>query len=112
MGAQYMVIQTRNSHQIHVTGFNEAVLTAQATMIFRVGNEKASTTMNFCLNDLALQPELQCKILAEIEAAKGKHGDKLTYETVLSLQLVVRAVSGTYTRCGYVATLTSSTNVI
>jgi cytochrome P450 family 6 len=80
---------------MHVIGFDEVVLTAQAAMFLRAGSEKASTTMSFCLNELALQPELQSELRAEIEAAKEEHGGKLSYEIVLGLKLLDRVVSGT-----------------
>lgn len=72
------------------------VLTAQAAMFFRAGSEKASTTMSFCLNELALQPDLQSELRAEVEAAQEEHDGKLTYEVVLGLELMDRVVSGTY----------------
>jgi cytochrome P450 len=71
------------------------VLTAQAAMFLRAGSEKASTTISFCLNELALQPKLQSELRTEIEAAKEEHGGKLTYEIVLGLKLLDRVVSGT-----------------
>jgi cytochrome P450 family 6 len=75
------------------------VLTAQAAMFLRAGSEKASTAMSFCLNELALHPELQSELRAEVEAAKEEHGGKLTYEIVLGLKLMDRIVSGTHIRC-------------
>jgi cytochrome P450 family 6 len=74
-------------------------------MFLRAGSEKASTTMSFCLNELALQPELQSKLRAEIELAKDEHGGKLTYETVLGLKLMDRVVSGTDMRYDYLTML-------
>lgn len=85
-----------SSNKVHVTGFDDVVLTAQAAMFLRAGSEKASTIMSFCLNELALQPELQSELRAEIEAAKEEHGGKLTYEIVLGLKLLDRVVSGMY----------------
>lgn len=84
------------SHQVHVIGFDDVVLSAQAAMFLRAGSEKAATTMSFCLTELALQPELQSELRAEIEAAKEEHGGKLTYEIVLGLKLLDRVVSGKY----------------
>jgi len=52
--------------------------------------------MSFCLNELALQPDLQSELRAEVEAAQEEHDGKLTYEVVLGLELMDRVVSGTY----------------
>ncbi|KAJ9583121.1 hypothetical protein L9F63_022535 [Diploptera punctata] len=75
--------------------FDEVMLAAQAAMFLRAGSEKASTTMSFCLNELAHQPELQSQLRAEVEHAKEEHGGKLTYEIVLGLKLMDRVVAET-----------------
>ncbi|PSN52605.1 Cytochrome P450 6k1 [Blattella germanica] len=75
--------------------FDEVMLAAQAAMFLRAGSEKASTTMSFCLNELAHQPELQSQLREEVESAKQEHGGQLTYEIVLGLKLMDRVVAET-----------------
>ncbi|XP_069694675.1 probable cytochrome P450 6a13 [Periplaneta americana] len=76
-------------------GFDDVMLAAQAAMFLRAGSEKASTTMSFCLNELALQPDLQEELRAEVEAAREEHDGRLTYEIVLGLKLMDRVVAET-----------------
>ncbi|CAH0395389.1 unnamed protein product [Bemisia tabaci] len=59
---------------------NHKTLTAQAFVFFTAGFETTSTTLSFCLYELALNPEIQLKAVQEIQEAK-KTNAHLTYQS-------------------------------
>lgn len=67
---------------------------AQAFLFFFAGFETSSSTMQFALYELALNPELQNKVQLEIDQLLAKNDGKLTYEGVMSLELLDRVVDG------------------
>lgn len=45
---------------------------------------QSSTTMTFCLYELALNPDIQEKMREDIKVVLSKHDNKLTYEGINS----------------------------
>ncbi|XP_015114497.1 probable cytochrome P450 6a13 [Diachasma alloeum] len=65
---------------------DENIIAAQAFVFFVAGHETSSTTIAFCLYELALNPEIQTKVREEIlDAIVGTDG-KLTYEAVQDIK--------------------------
>ncbi|XP_062538793.1 probable cytochrome P450 6d5 [Armigeres subalbatus] len=60
--------------------FEEAA--AQAHVFFLAGFETSSSTMSFCLYELAKNPEIQRKVQEEIDAVTALHDGKLTYDSI------------------------------
>lgn len=55
---------------------------AQAHVFFIAGFETSSTTMSFCLYELARNPELQRKAQQEVDQVMRQNGGKLTYDGI------------------------------
>lgn len=67
---------------------------AQAFVFFVGGFETSSTTMSFCLYELAINPEIQKKCREEINKVLDKHDGKLTYECILQMEYLDRVIYG------------------
>ncbi|XP_055378932.1 cytochrome P450 6A1-like [Condylostylus longicornis] len=89
-----MMIELKNSpNEDERVTFNE--IAAQAYIFFFAGFETASTTLGFCVYELAKNPEIQQKCREEIENVYRKHGEKWTYEGVMELHYMHRVVDET-----------------
>uniref|UniRef100_A0A6E8V5P7 Cytochrome P450 n=1 Tax=Anopheles coluzzii TaxID=1518534 RepID=A0A6E8V5P7_ANOCL len=61
-------------------------LAAQVFIFFLAGFETSSTTMNFCLYELAKHPDIQERLRREIERAVEENGGELTYDVVMGTE--------------------------
>ena len=69
-------------------------LAAQAFMFFVAGFETSATTMNFCLYELALNPDIQDRLRNEIDTVLKKHGGSVTYEGIQEMSYLDKTISG------------------
>jgi cytochrome P450 len=69
-------------------------LAAQAFVFFAAGFETSSTTMSFCLYELALNPDIQDRLRNEIDVVLKKHGNSVTYEGIQEMKYLDKVVSG------------------
>lgn len=69
-------------------------LAAQAFVFFLAGYETSSTTMTFCLFELASNPEIQKKLQEEVIEVLKKHDNKLTYEAIMDMRYMDKVVNG------------------
>jgi len=67
---------------------------AQAFLFFFAGFETSSSTMQFALYELALQPEIQKRVQAEIDESRKNNGGEITYEGLMQMDYLDRIVSG------------------
>ncbi|XP_020281104.1 probable cytochrome P450 6a14 [Pseudomyrmex gracilis] len=67
---------------------------AQAFVFFLAGFETSSTTMTFCLYELALHQDLQNKLRQEIDEVLKKHGE-VTYNAVNDMTYLHKVVNET-----------------
>lgn len=75
-------------------GLTEEQIAAQAFVFFAAGFETSSTTMSFCLYELALNPSVQEYVQKEIDAVLKKHGNKITYEAIQEMEYLDNTISG------------------
>lgn len=68
-------------------------LTAQAFVFFLAGFETSSTTLTFCLYELAMNLDIQTKTRQVIREALNKYG-KFTYEMMLDMPYVDQVLQG------------------
>lgn len=69
-------------------------VTAQAFVFYLAGFETTSTTMSFCLYELAKNPEIQQKVHEEIDTVLKKHNGAVTYESVSEMKYLESCIDG------------------
>jgi cytochrome P450 family 6 len=69
-------------------------MAAQVFIFFIAGFETSSTTMGFCLYELALNPDIQQRVRDEIDTVLLKHGGAITYEAIQDMEYLDKTVSG------------------
>ena len=67
---------------------------AQALAFLLAGYETAGSTLTFALYELALHPEIQQRLRAEIMQGLSKYDGKLTYDAIQDMSYMDRVVSG------------------
>lgn len=73
--------------------FNE--LAAQAFVFFIAGFETSSTTMTFCLYELASNADIQKRTRDEINSVLERHNQQLTYEAMLEMNYLEKVINET-----------------
>jgi len=66
----------------------------QALTFLAAGYETSASTLTFVLYELALHPEIQQSLRAEILQVLSKHEGKLTYDGIQDMSYLDRVVSG------------------
>uniref|UniRef100_A0A1Y1KCH3 Cytochrome P450 n=1 Tax=Photinus pyralis TaxID=7054 RepID=A0A1Y1KCH3_PHOPY len=69
-------------------------MTAQAFLFFVAGFETSSSTLSFCLFELAQHQDMQEKVREEIESVLGTHNE-LTYEAIKELKYMRQVIDET-----------------
>ncbi|KAK3914765.1 Cytochrome P450 6k1 [Frankliniella fusca] len=67
------------------TKLTQREISAQVFVFFLAGYETTSSTTSFMLYELAKHPDIQEKVVEEIDAVLQKHGGKLSYEAVTDM---------------------------
>jgi hypothetical protein len=67
---------------------------AQAFIFLFAGYETSASAMSFALYELALHPEIQQRLRAEILQVLSEHDGKLTYDSMRDMSYLDRVVSG------------------
>jgi cytochrome P450 family 6 len=74
---------------------------AQAFQFLAGGFETAGTTMSFALYELAMHPNIQLKLRAEIARVMAKHQGELTYDGIQEMSYLDMVLSGGGTRVAH-----------
>jgi cytochrome P450 family 6 len=67
---------------------------AQALTFLIAGYETSGSILSFALYELALHPEIQQSLRAEILQVLSKHDGRLTYDVIQDMSYLDRVVSG------------------
>ncbi|XP_065080061.1 probable cytochrome P450 6a21 [Ochlerotatus camptorhynchus] len=70
-------------------------LAAQCFVFFIAGYETSSTTMNFCLYELAKNVDIQDRLREDIQEAVAANGGRVTYEMVMGLPYLDNVINET-----------------
>lgn len=86
----------RNEMRQEESGLTIDQVAAQAFIFFLAGFETSSTTLSFCLYELAVNQDIQDKVYNEVLKIKVKHGGELTYESVHEMEYLDRVIAGKF----------------
>lgn len=76
-------------------GITMEEMAAQCFVFFTAGFETSSMTINYCLYELAMNEDIQDRVRSEIQQAMASNGGQLTYESLMTMDLLDRVVSET-----------------
>nr|CAD7418480.1 unnamed protein product [Timema poppensis] len=86
--------ESRNDKEFEL---NDGLLAAQCFVFFLAGFETSSTTVSFCLYELALNPEVQERLREEVDTVLHKYKGAITYEVIQEMDYLSRVVDGELT---------------
>ncbi|XP_049766409.1 cytochrome P450 6a2-like [Schistocerca cancellata] len=89
-GDAHALVQTEESIE-----FTHELMTAQCFVFFAAGFETSSTTMSFCLHELAVHQDVQERVRAEVDAVVRKHGGAITYDAIQDMTYLDQVVAET-----------------
>lgn len=69
-------------------------LTAQALLFYAAGFETSSSTMSFCLYEIAKDDAIQRKVQVEIDTVLAQHNGQFTYESTNELKYLECCIDG------------------
>jgi len=76
-------------------GLTMEEIAAQAFVFFIAGYETSSTTMTYCLFELALNQDVQDKVRQEVNAVLEKYDGKLTYDAIMEMKYMRQVIDET-----------------
>ena len=74
-------------------------ITAQALIFYLAGQETTSTTIAFCIFELAQQPQLLQRAEQEIEDVLARHGGAVSYEALNKMKFLEMCLLGKPADC-------------
>lgn len=74
--------------------FTDNAVAANAFAFFVAGFETTSSTISYCLYELALNPEIQTKLREKIKQTLNANGGKLSYDTLKDMKYMDMVING------------------
>nr|CAD7437665.1 unnamed protein product [Timema bartmani] len=68
------------------------LLVAQCFVFFLAGYETSSSVVSFCLHELAVNPDIQRRLRAEVDSALEENDGKLTYDVIQSMKYMDQTI--------------------
>lgn len=69
-------------------------MAAQAWIFYAAGFETSSSTMSFCLFELAKNLKIQQKLQEEIDEVTARHNNQITYESLSEMKFLEACIDG------------------
>lgn len=105
-----LLVQLRNTGTVQLDGHWNTVIkadeeqkkmslneiAAQAFVFFAAGFETSSTTLSYCLYELAKNPEIQQRVHDEIDQILKQHSGQLTYESICDMVYLDKCIDGKF----------------
>lgn len=73
---------------------DDKLMAANAFVFFVAAFETTSTTMAYCLLELAANPHIQDKVREEILSTLAANNGNLTYDVIKNMQYMKKVISG------------------
>lgn len=103
-----LLIQLRNNGMVHLDDDWELTIktdesnktmslnemAAQVFVFFLAGFETSSSTLSFCLYELAKNLDYQRRVHSEIDSVLAQHGGQITYESILKMKFLDHCIDG------------------
>lgn len=89
------VWETKIIHDESKKTLSVGEVAAQSFVFLIAGFETSSTTMSYCLYELARNPEYQKRVQQEIADVLAKHNGEITYESVSEMHLLENCIDET-----------------
>lgn len=103
-----LLIQLRNSGTVQLDDEWETVIkgdesqkalslnemAAQSFVFFAAGFETSSTTLTFCMHELAKNVDIQQRVIDEIDDVLQQHNGKITYDSISEMKLLEACIDG------------------
>ncbi|GFG30581.1 hypothetical protein Cfor_10498 [Coptotermes formosanus] len=89
------LIQLKNEGKVQNDDDEVDKLASQAFIFFLAGFETSSTTLSFCLYELAVNPSIQTKLREEIDVTLEKFGGQITYDAVQGMRYLSQVIDET-----------------
>lgn len=77
-----------------IEGMNIGELAAQVFVFYVAGFETSSSTMSYCLYELAQNQDIQDRLRSEVQSVLEQHEGKLTYEAIKDMRYLDQVISG------------------
>ena len=84
----------RDNHDSISTDVTDSIVAAQAFAFFTAGFETSSTTMSFCLHELALHESILEQLFLEVDSIASKNGKPFNYESLKDMVLLEQCLLG------------------
>nr|CAD7197246.1 unnamed protein product [Timema douglasi] len=87
------IVTKSNDGDIELT---ENLMVSQCFVFFVAGYETSSSVISFCLHELAVNPDIQSRVRAEVDNALDENGGELTYDVIQSMTYLEQTIYGEY----------------